>query len=55
METTTILTRRGSNTDLLLCAIAHCHNFTVFTLDKDFDHFKRHVDFKLHLIKNGFS
>lgn len=46
---------QGSNTDFLLCAIAHCHNFTVFTLDKDFYHFKKHVDFKLHLITNGFS
>jgi predicted nucleic acid-binding protein len=41
---------QGSNTDFLLCAIAHCHDFTVLTLDKDFSHFKKRVDFKLRLI-----
>ncbi|MDD5274407.1 MAG: PIN domain-containing protein [Methylovulum sp.] len=41
---------QGSNTDFLICAMAHCHDFTVFTLDKDFFHFKKHLDFKLDLI-----
>ncbi|MFI3219253.1 MAG: PIN domain-containing protein [Methylococcales bacterium] len=44
---------QASNTDFLLCAIAHCHDFTVFTLDKDFYHFKKHLDFKLNLIERS--
>lgn len=40
---------QGSNTDFLLCAVAHRHNFTIFTTDKDFLHFKQHLDFHLYL------
>lgn len=40
---------QGSNTDFLLCAMAHRHDFTVFTVDKDFYHFNKHLDFKLKL------
>jgi len=42
---------QGSNTDFLLCAVAYCHDFTVFTYDKDFYHFRQHVDFKLDLVE----
>lgn len=40
---------QGSNTDFLLCAIAHRYNFTIFTMDKDFSHFKPLLDFNLYL------
>ena len=39
---------QGLNTDFLLCAIAHRHNFTIFTMDKDFSHFKPLLDFNLY-------
>ncbi len=41
---------QGSNTDFLLCAVAYCHDFTVYTQDKDFYHFQQLLDFKLNLI-----
>lgn len=41
---------QGSNTDFLICAMAHCYDFTIFTMDKDFYHFKKHLNFKLNLI-----
>ncbi len=43
---------QGSNTDFLICAMAHCHDFTIFTSDKDFYYFKKHLDFKVNLIEN---
>jgi len=38
---------QGSNTDFLLCAVAHCHDLTVLTVDRDFEYFAKHIDFKL--------
>jgi hypothetical protein len=27
---------QGSNTDFLICSVAHRHNLSIFTIDKDF-------------------
>ncbi len=34
---------QGSNTDFLLCAVAHRRGYSIFTTDKDFDNFRAHI------------
>ncbi|HEY9876258.1 MAG TPA: PIN domain-containing protein [Candidatus Obscuribacterales bacterium] len=34
---------QGSNTDFLLCAVAHRRRYSIFTTDKDFDNFRLHI------------
>ena len=39
---------QGSNTDFLICAVAARNNLPIFTADKDFDHFKKHIPIVLY-------
>jgi len=39
---------QGSNTDLLICAVATRHRLEIFTADKDFLLFARHLPIVLH-------
>ncbi|MDM8529771.1 PIN domain-containing protein [Anaerolineales bacterium HSG25] len=39
---------QGSNTDFLLCAVSYRHNFPIFTQDRDFEHFQKHLSIRLH-------
>lgn len=39
---------QGSNTDFLICAVAARHRLAVFTTDKDFGLFARHLPIVLH-------
>jgi len=41
---------QGSHTDFLLCAVSHRYDFPILTTDKDFQHFHKHIDFKLYSI-----
>jgi len=34
---------QGSNTDFLLCAVAHRRSYRIFTTDKDFNNFQLHI------------
>ncbi|WP_377475530.1 MAG: PIN domain-containing protein [Microcoleus anatoxicus] len=34
---------QGSNTDFLLCAVAHHRGYSIFTTDKDFENFRSHI------------
>lgn len=34
---------QGSNTDFLLCAVAHSRGYSIFTTDKDFENFRAHI------------
>jgi predicted nucleic acid-binding protein len=34
---------QGSNTDFLLCAVAHRRGYSIFTTDKDFENFRAHI------------
>ncbi len=34
---------QGSNTDFLICAIAHHHNYKILTTDNDFENFRLHL------------
>ena len=39
---------QGSNTDLLICAISNRHEMPIFTTDKDFVLFSKHLPITLH-------
>jgi predicted nucleic acid-binding protein len=39
---------QGSNTDFLICAVAVRNKFSVYTTDKDFELFSKHVHVALH-------
>lgn len=38
----------GSAVDFLICAVALCRNWPVFTMDKDFARYARHLPLRLH-------
>ncbi len=38
---------QGSNTDFLICAAAVNNNFSIYTDDKDFELFKKHIPIQL--------
>jgi predicted nucleic acid-binding protein len=42
---------QGSNTDFLICAVAVRKNFEIFTLDDDFNQYKKYLPIKLFDIK----
>ena len=42
---------QGSVTDFLICSVAAHHNFSIFTLDNDFNHYKEYID--LDLVKES--
>jgi predicted nucleic acid-binding protein len=42
---------QGSNTDFLICAIAVRNNFEIFTIDDDFNQYKKYIPIKLFDIK----
>lgn len=39
---------QGSNTDFLICAVAARNRFSVFTTDKDFEGFSKHLPITLY-------
>jgi predicted nucleic acid-binding protein len=39
---------QGSNTDFLICAIANRSKSSIFTTDKDFELFSKHIQIVLH-------
>ncbi|MFC1799309.1 PIN domain-containing protein [Candidatus Eisenbacteria bacterium] len=39
---------QGSNTDFLICAVAVRHRLAIFTTDKDFARYARHLPIVLH-------
>lgn len=39
---------QGSNTDFLICAVAERERCAIFTVDRDFDYFERHIQVRLH-------
>ena len=38
---------QGSNTDFLICAVAHLRNSQIFTTDQDFQYFQAHIPVNL--------
>ena len=43
---------QGSQTDFLICAIAHRFNLEIFTEDNDFNNYKKYLPIKLYKIKS---
>lgn len=39
---------QGSNTDFLICAVAFRNKFSIYTTDKDFELFSKHIQIVLH-------
>jgi len=39
---------QGSNTDFLICAVAFRNKFSIFTTDKDFELFSKHIKIEFH-------
>jgi predicted nucleic acid-binding protein len=39
---------QGTGTDLLICAAASLRGLRIFTLDRDFEFYERHLPIKLH-------
>ncbi len=38
---------QGSTIDFLICAVAYIENFVIFTTDKDFENYERHLSIQL--------
>ncbi|MDT3738429.1 MAG: PIN domain-containing protein [Candidatus Kapabacteria bacterium] len=39
---------QGSHTDFLICAVSIFYNIPIFTLDKDFENYKKYLPISLH-------
>ena len=39
---------QGSHIDFLICAVAHRLKMNIYTCDKDFDHYSKHLPIGLH-------
>lgn len=44
---------QGSHTDFLLCAVSVKGDYSIFTLDKDFDRYREHLGIRLHHERGG--
>ena len=40
---------QGSNTDFLICAVSMARGWPIYSLDKDFEHYKKYLPLKLYL------
>ena len=38
---------QGSHIDYLICSVAHNNDFLIFTLDKDFEQYRKYIDIEL--------
>lgn len=43
---------QGSNTDFLICAVAHHRNYSILTTDNDFQMFKAHIPVLLSIVED---
>jgi len=44
---------QGSTTDFLICAVAMRHSAAVFTTDRDFQRYAKHLELRLHEPRKG--
>ncbi|MCP3684942.1 MAG: PIN domain-containing protein [bacterium] len=44
---------QGSNTDFLICSAAYHRDLEIFTADKDFQQFQKHIPIKLYTPRTG--
>jgi len=43
---------QGSNTDFLICAMSANHDLPIYTIDKDFNQYKKKLPIELHKIRD---
>jgi predicted nucleic acid-binding protein len=43
---------QGSNTDFLICAVAHRRSYTILTTDNDFQSFQSHISILVSLVES---
>jgi predicted nucleic acid-binding protein len=43
---------QGSHIDFLICSVSIKNDFSIFTLDKDFEKFRKNINIKLHSIRD---
>lgn len=46
---------QGSHTDFLICSFSMNNNCPIFTLDKDFDLYRKHIPLSLHSVREEFK
>ncbi len=44
---------QGSHIDFLICAVSIKNDFFIFTFDDDFKKYKKHINIKLHSLRNN--
>lgn len=44
---------QGSHIDFIICAVSIKNNLSIFTLDNDFEKFKKYIDIKLYNLRNN--
>lgn len=44
---------QGSNTDFLICSVAHRYNYEIFSTDTDFITYQKYLPIKLYNIRTG--
>ena len=42
-----VMESKGSHIDYLICSVAHYNDFLIFTLDKDFEQYRKYIDIEL--------
>ncbi len=43
---------QGSHVDFLICSVGIRNKLQIFTLDKDFEKYKKHIDIKLYTLRS---
>ena len=44
---------QGSHIDFLICAVSIQYDFAIFTLDHDFEKYKKHINIKSYSVRNN--
>ena len=44
---------QGSHTDFLICAVSIKNSYPIYTLDEDFERYKKHIAIKLHTFRES--
>jgi len=44
---------QGSHIDYLICAVSSNNDFSIFTTDKDFENYSKHVNIQLHKVRKS--
>ena len=44
---------QGSHIDFIICAVSIKNNLSIFTLDNDFEKFKKYIDIKLYNLRSN--